>query len=117
VLGRRIRLARKGIPVMRRIQLSSRALRVTGASAALLVAVTVPAVANAAANAVPTLPTVTCVKASHAGDNWQSGYCVRGGTQVAYQEHIVCSNGHTYDGNIAQSSTGSPESRATCAGH
>lgn len=59
---------------------------------------------------------VTCVPQSHTGDNWASGYCINGGALIAYQEHVRCTNGHTYDGNIVQSTSGNPESRANCNG-
>jgi hypothetical protein len=103
---------------MRRIQLSSRALRITGASAALLVAAAVPTVANAATHAVPASVIVTCNPSHQSdGETWASGYCIRNdGGSIGYQEHVKCLNGRTYDGNVVSSRNGFPDSKATCLG-
>jgi hypothetical protein len=98
---------------MRRIQLTTRPVHVAAATAALFLAVGVPAVASAA---TPAASSVTCVPQAHSDDSWSSGYCLHGGAAIAYQEHVKCSNGKTYDGNIVTSANGSPESKATCLG-
>jgi hypothetical protein len=70
----------------------------------------------ASAAAAPAASSVTCVKEAHSDDNWVSGYCLHGGAAIAYQEHVKCSNGKTFDGNVVTSTNGSPESKATCLG-